>query len=349
MSLYMKNETAMNDPEEVGAVVTAGSTATVTLEYTKPDGQAVITVTDAANSSPLDGATVDCFSDKGGAVQTKTDSNGNATCACTSQDIWYALAYIIQASDISISEVSEIYCDEEGTPSSLITEYVATMPEAVSLTIPDAKTQGGTGELTDGFSVAFPAGSLGEGEVTVNIAPTLTPFKANKRPASLWAYSVSAQDQNGTAITQLASPAVFTVPVDQTHVEKQGLTLTDIEVAYYDPSIDHYKKTDNGSVLTEMDGQYFIKFEQTHLTDFAIVGNGYLGTVQGEDGGAIGFGGDGSGDSGSTGGNKAGGGGCSLTPNNSDISLAFIVGGLLIVIATLAFKKIQVARQKIKK
>lgn len=369
MSYYMKSQAAMNDPEEVGAAIVAGSSTNVTLQYTKPDGLAVISVIEgdvtvnasassylqggpngfivepkhvlnayeSASSSPIAKATVDCFSDKGGSVETTTDDNGNATCACTSQDIWYAVAYKIQANNIFTTSVDEVYCDTEATPNTLTINYASTMPESVSIKIPDGETEGGTVELTDGFSVFFPAGSLGKGERTVSVTPTLTPVTANKRPVS-WSYSVNATDENGSALTQLSSPAVFTVPVDQTKVEKNGLAMTDIDINYYDTTVCHYKKTDNSSVLTPVDDKHFIKFEQTHLTDFAIVGNGYLGAIEGGDGNTVGLGDDGSGSG--TGNNASGGGGCSVAPNNVHTNGYFALAGFLLAIASLALRRL---------
>lgn len=322
----MKNdETISNPPEQEVAVIT-GQTAEVTLNYQKPDhiakitalegdistastsaislatalipegqprlAKSVLNAQETAAASPVANATVDCFSNNGGSFEVQTDVNGLAECPCTSSDVWYGVVHNKVSNAIYLSDVTEVTCDSE-TENTLSVDFVTVAPEGVSITLTEPSTQAGTVELSDKFSVTFPAGAFGDAtQVTINADTVITPFTANKIPASFYAYRVTAFDENGAAINQLSTDATFKVPVNVTQVDNLGLTLKDISSNYFSDSIGAYIEIKN-SVVHEADNNdsdNFITFTQNHLTDFAVVGNGYLGGIKGEDDGPIGIG-----------------------------------------------------------
>ena len=152
----------------------------------------------------------------------------------------------------------------------------------------DPCNQSLTIELSDGFSVFFPSGALASDcdastIVTCNVDITVTPFTANKRPASFYAYTVSCQDENGSPIVQLNSNATFTVPVNQTQVENVGATMDAIDMCYFDTSTGAYSSVDSYTVDDTND---VITYQQNHLTDFAVVTNGNLAGIAGEEAGS---------------------------------------------------------------
>ncbi len=317
----MKMEESLNNPTEAQVTVVAGETQAVSLSYSQPDGSSHITVTEgdlavsalivgtARNvhgapllkavtdssdtaSSPSALATVDCFSTAGGSYEVTADENGSATCLCSTGDTWYAVAHKIVGNAFYMSEATLITCATEGSGDesgvgSLEVDFVTTVPERKSMTVTDASTQAVTIELSDGFSVFFPPGSLSADveNVTVDVDITITPFTANRMPASFYAYSVSAYDENQVAITRLNSNATFTVPFDADQVENMGLTDSEIEICYFNDSEGAYTPISTAALDTS---SRTISFTQDHLTDYAVVGNGYLGAVQGEDGGPLG-------------------------------------------------------------
>lgn len=342
MPYTMKAEESVSNPKEQEISVTIGQASSVTLNYVEPDQTILISVvegssastslskalvkkteepillkqvlnaTDSDASGPGAGATVDCFSNFGGSFQATTDTDGNATCPCVSGETWYVVTYNKVANALYLSEVTEATCDSTTTVQVAI-DYVTTLPEGRTVTTQDVSTQTTSVELSDGFSVSFPPGSLGttETQATVNVDTTVTPFTANKRPASFYAYSVNALDSNSTSITQLNVAATFRVPINKTQVENLGLSLSSVQASYFSESTGAYADVSN-SVTTEDDGnsQSFVTFQQNHLTDFAVIGNGFLTGIQGETGEEIGIGDDGTSDSGDGGSAASGSGGC---------------------------------------
>lgn len=348
----------MSDEQEV--MVTEGNSSEVTLRFEEPNGTIAVTVVEgdmAASalskgkslttrdsevplvkqvlnaseaSSPIASAKVYCFSPSGGNTEATTDASGNATNVCTTEDGWFCVAHNIVSNAYYLSEATEVSCSEEGTPLTLTLDHVTNVPESVSQTVTDAAEQSIMIELSDGASFFFPKGALGEADemATVSVAAVITPFTNNKIPVSYYGYRVSAQDANGMAITQLNAEATFTLPLNLAQLDNLGLSEADIACAFVAEEEDAYTNTP-----CTIAGK--VSFTVDHLTDFVIVGNGYLGGIQGEDGGAVGkedaTGGD---DGGSTGGNRGrGGGGCALVEQQTYqahlLGLLFVLGLLL--------------------
>jgi hypothetical protein len=306
---YMKSSENLLNPQEVSVTVTAGATVTASaLTFEKPDGTSVITVTQAAaatslsfgksaskslinpdtstSSSPAIGATVDCFSTSGGSFEAETDNNGVATCPCMTVDTWKAVAHNKVSNNLWMSEASDITCTVEGGAGSAAMSNVAILPEGKSVSVSDASSMSLTLELSDGFSVYFPNGSLSNSaeSVTCKADTTVTPFTANRRPASFYGYVVECQkDSTGASIVQLNSNATFTVPINQTQVENLGLSMTDVEMTYFSDSIGAYSVVDNG--YTTDSTRLLITYQQNHMTSFTVVGNGNLAGVAGGEAG----------------------------------------------------------------
>ncbi len=351
----MKTDESVNNPQEVEVTVVQGETVDAALAFTQPDSSVTITVSEGSlsadtsamqlnartlgkelprfkavvnadesdASSPAAFATVDCFSSQGGSFETTTDESGSASCPCTSSDSWYAVVHNTVSNALYISAVTPVTCTAGSATSTAIPiDYVTTVPEGKSQTVTDA-AQAVTITLSDDFSVSFPPGALGDsGEtVTVNVDVVMTPFTANRMPASFYAYSVNAFDGNNASITQLNSDASFNMPCDETQVANLGLDTASLETTYFDSTTGAYAPITNAV----MDGESCqVSFTQDHLTEFVVVGNGNLGAVQGTDGGELGTEGDDEGgdsgggdDGGETGGSASSGGGdggCSLNP-----------------------------------
>ena len=213
---------------------------------------------------------------------------------------------------------------------------MATAPEPVTATITDADGQQLTVTLSDSFSVSFPPGSLGDNGETISctVAPVITPVTANRQPVSFYGYNVSCFDNNGASIVQLNGNATFSVPYNAEQATNMmgDEAATELQSCYFDDATGAYTEINNAAVD---DAEDTISFQQTHLTDFAIVGNGNLGALQGTDGGEIGVGGgDDTGDTGEeageTGSAAAGSSGCGCnvnrTPTLGDKVLIAFVG-----------------------
>jgi len=300
---YLKDTESIMNPEEVSVTVAAGGNASADpLYFRQPDGTITVTIVEGtANSSrnlgasiskaivnadesaasPIANATVDCFSPSGATFEKTTNENGEATCPCITTDSWKVVAYNLVSNNLWLSEATSATCAAEGGTAELTISNVATVPEGKSITITDASTQSLTIELSDGFSVFFPIGSLSNEaeQVTCNVDVAVTPFTANKRPATFYGYMVNCQDSDGSSIVQLSSNATFRVPVNQTQVENLGLTVLDIEATYFDDSRGSY--SDIGSTLDSSSD--FVTFQVNHLTTYSIVGNGNLSSITGED------------------------------------------------------------------
>lgn len=368
---YLKSSENITNPDEVSVTVIAGESVSATLTFKEPDGTSVITVAqgsaeaslafgksvgkevagDDEASSPVAHATVDCFSVDGGSFEVETDETGVATCPCATTSEWKAVAYNIVANNLWMSEATDITCTAEGGVGSVTVNNVATLPEGKSVTISDVSTETLTIELSDGFSVFFPTGSLGtSGQATCNVDVTVTPFTANRRPASFYGYTVSCQDGNGSAIVQLNSNASFSVPVNQGQVENVGLTMDTIEMCYHDDSTGAYAPIPTATIDDEAD---VITYQQNHLTSFAVVGNGNLAGIAGEEAGeeANEHGEEEGG--GETGSAASSGGGCGCQvasePPLAEKLLVPMVFLLLIgarISVRFLFKKIRVTRRK---
>jgi hypothetical protein len=317
----MRADEYINSPEEATVSCVEGTTSSATLAYESPDGLAKVTLTEgnlavssisvgrafsvvggdtprlkqvvnaaeSSESSPTVEASVSCFSPAGGAFQVITDSTGVATCPCTTDDTWYAVAHNLVGNALYMSKTIKLSCSADTGATTMSIDHVTTVPESKSQTVTDAATQSITLELSDGFSVFFPQGATGDsGErVTCNADIVVTPFTANKIPASFYGYSVYCNDSNSVAITQLNSNATFTIPYNQTQMTNAGVSENDIECNYFNDSAGSYTQITTCAIDKTNDSS---SFTQNHLTDFVITGTGYLGAVQGEDGGAIGKG-----------------------------------------------------------
>lgn len=349
----------MSDEQEV--LATEGTTTDVTLRFKEPDGSIAVTVVEGdvaasalstgkalttrneevplikqvlnatAASSPVVNATVYCFSPSGGNTESMTDESGSSSNVCTTEDAWFCVGQNIVSNAYYLSEAVEVDCTAEGTPVTLTLDHVTNVPEGVSQTVTNAAEQSIMIELSDGASFFFPKGALGGDDemVTARVDPVITPFTSNKIPASFYGYRVAAEDANGVAITQLNAEATFTLPLNADQLANLGLSTADTSCAYPDVVEGVYTQIPTCTVADS------VSIKVDHLTDFVIVGNGYLGGIQGEDGGAVGkedaTGGD---EDGSTGSNRSrGGGGCALVEQQTYqahlLGLLFVLGLLL--------------------
>ena len=328
----LKLEESLNNPGETAVTVIAGESTSATLAFTAPDGSVNITVIEgnitptslsslvihdeSVTVSPVSAATVDLFSSAGGSFSKQADENGVVSIPCSTADTWYAVVSNLIANSVYLSAATAVTCSAEGTSAEIAIDWVATAPESVTVTSTNASQQL-TVTISDGFSVSFPPNSLGgDGEtVSCTVAPVMTPVTANRQPVSFYGYNVSCFDNNGVAITQLSGNATFNVPynADQAANMMGDAAATKMQSCYLDDSTGAYKGINN-SVVDETANT--ISFQQTHLTDFAIVGNGNLGALQGTDGGAIGVGGGDTGDTGGNGGDTGGETGAAATSGN---------------------------------
>lgn len=296
----MRKEESLNNPQECSVKAIVGKSSECKLQYEKPDGSVTITVTEgkvavsstsalkmivnaaeSAASSPVAHATVDCFSPAGGSVETTSEVDGTAKISCTTDDKWYCVCHNLVSNALYVSKATEISCSAEGASGTCPLDYITTVPEAMSQSITDASTQALTLKLSDGFNVSFPPSSLGGANqsATCTTDAVVTPFTANKIPANFYGYFVQCLDSNGAAIQKLNADATFTMPCNSTQLKKMGLTENDVQCTYFDTSNGAYNQVTNATI----DCANGISFSVNHLTDFAIVGNGFLGGVQGKD------------------------------------------------------------------
>lgn len=350
----------MSDEQEV--LATEGATTDVTLRFKQPDGAFAISVVEgdvAASalstgkalttrneevplikqvlnateaSSPVVNAKVYCFSPSGGNTESMTDESGTSTNVCTTEDAWFCVAHNIVSNAYYLSEAVEVSCSAEGTPLTLTVDHVTNVPEGVSQTVTNAAEQSIMIELSDGASFFFPKGALGGADemVTARVDPVITPFTNNKMPTSFYGYRVAAEDSNGVAITQLNAEATFTLPLNGEQLANLGLTEADVSCSYSDEG--GYMQIPTCTVVTNS-----VSIKVDHLTDFVVVGNGYLGGIQGEDGGAVGkedaTGGSDDSGSGSGASGGGGGGGCALVEQPAYqahlLGLLFVLGLIL--------------------
>lgn len=315
-----------NNPQECTVQAVMGSVNPCILQYEQPDGQINIVVSNGEIASsdlsglalksgavktapPLKGvlnaletdasnpyavATVDCFSPAGGSFEVTTDENGNATCSCSSDDKWFVVAYNIVGNALYVSSATECTCSPEGASCEVPVDFVTTLPEARSVTITDAATEQMLITLSDGAEFKCDQGCLGDtGEaVTCSMGPVVPPFTHNKVPANFYGHFINCYetvvDSNGSstrnAIQQLNTNATIKIPCNSSQLTNMGLTEDDVQCSYWDPATGSYKTNTNCAV----DCSVGTTLSVSHLTDFAIVGNGYLGGIQGEDGGAVG-------------------------------------------------------------
>lgn len=303
---YLRSTDNLLTPQETSVLLTSGGTESAVLSFEKPDGTVQVQVAEGSASasislgkgiakevvnlsesasSPIANATVDCFSPSGASFQVEANENGVATCPCSTVDTWKAAAYNIVANNLWMSDVTDITCAADGGSGTVTVNNVATVPEGKSVTVSDVTAQSLTVELSDGFSVFFPQSSLGtSGQATCNVDIEVTPFTANRRPASFYGYTVSCQDGNGASIIQLNSNATFSVPVNQGQVENVGLTMDSIEMCYFSDSNGAYAQIEGGYTIDDTND--VITYQQNHLTDFAIVGNGNLAGTSGDNAGS---------------------------------------------------------------
>lgn len=295
-------------PDEQSVTLAAGGSAEVILSFGEPDGEITINLLETSatisakhvgmvksvlkasgdDASVLENATVDIFSNSGAYATGATDSGGTAKLKCTVADKWYAVAYHIFGNYLYMSEATEFDCPKAGSADATSKEVkikqVASLPECQSKSF-DA-SQATTLDCTDGFSVSFPENVLDSygTNVSVTLAPVVTPFKSNMRPATFygWRIKASKTDTNEEIIT-LNGYATITCPCDTSQLEKVGLTLAETQAKYYDSSQDAYKDVS----CTQDTSSCKVTMTTNHLTDFVIAGNGNLKGLDGTPEGVI--------------------------------------------------------------
>jgi len=305
---YMRSEQNLLMPEEVVVeVLPGGEVQADTLSFQSPDGSSLITVLEGSSTSaltlggsrkrsvlndteasPVAHAKVDCFANGGAAFQVETDETGTATCPCSTGDTWKAIANNMVASSLWLSEATDITCATDGSGTALLTlNNLATVPEGKSVKSTDPANESITIELSDGFSFFCPVGAVKtEGEATCTVDPTVTPSQSGRRPASFYGYSVNCLDENNAPIVQLAGNCSFVVPCNQKQVENLGQSLDSIEMAYFDDSAGAYNVVETAVIdQGESGSSCKITYEQDHLTDYVVVGNGNLLGLTGEEAG----------------------------------------------------------------
>lgn len=336
-------ENNWTQPSEQAVTVAEGGSAAVELSFGEPDGTVVIALEEgtAAISAPIKSvhkaagdetsvvasATVDIFSNSGAYATGTTDDTGQVTLNCTVADTWYAAAYRIVSNALYMSEVTEITCTATpGDAQTISIRQAATLPECVSKTVDAGDTA--TFECTDGFSIAFPANSLGADgtNVSVSVAPTVTPSMAAYRPASFYGYSVTAtKTATQEAIIALNGNATLVIPCNASQIEKVGLETADLEPCYFDTSNGSYKTI--GEATTD-DTECLVTMSVDHLTDFVIAGNGNLkgldGTTDGVEPESQGGSDDGTGS-----GASSATGGCGCRTTRGPLDARALLGGLL--------------------
>ena len=223
-----------------------------------------------------------CYSELGGNTEANGDENGFATIPAASGDIWYCFAINVVHQDLYISESAEIAV----LPSPEINEVVLKL-NATGVKIPESINRSFdagasfTCELSDGFSVHFPANTLGNGGETVScsiVADPFLPYHAGKRPANQYGYDVKAYDSDNEELTQFSSEVTITLPMNQAILEKLDLIPEDLQLAWYDPSRGTYLLLNNVTIDKENN---LVIGKTNHFTEFALIGNG---TRAGSDG-----------------------------------------------------------------
>jgi hypothetical protein len=257
----VKLDEGLQEPPETAVTVKANETSSVALAYTVPDAESTITVTVKGTSDLVlaNNATVSCFSNEAASVEVHADTSGKATCPCTTEDTWYAIAQNIVTDTLYSSATTKISCSQ---------------------TITDAATQTVNLKLSDGFEVNFPQGCLGDAndQVTVTVTPVVTTATGPDVPLE-HGYSVTAVNSDtNESITQLKTPAVFTIPYDADKAAAVGVSEQELSVKYFDTSAGTYKDI---PAAVDSDANT-LAFEVDHLTDFAIVTNANLSNIQGK-------------------------------------------------------------------
>jgi hypothetical protein len=318
----MKKSENLNSPEECTACVKAGESTPCLLQYEQPDGSMQVACTEgnvAITTSALrlagsfapplkmalesndvniaSNSTVDCFSPAGGSYQEVTDVNGHATIPCSTDDAWYCVCHNKVGNPLYISPATNVTssCSTEASETrvEIPMDYITTVPEGKSQTIDSS--QRALIELSDNFAFECDEGALAEAgkTVTVSVDTVVPPFMANKIPVN-YGYFVQALllDSNGgtTPITQLRGTCTFHMPCKKSDLERYGLTENGITCSYYDNTRGAYSTITTSTVSCASDDpkENHISYSVNHLTDFAIVGNGFLGAIQGGDEGSLG-------------------------------------------------------------
>lgn len=317
VSYYDRTNEHLNTPKEQAVQLKQGETKEVTLQFGEPDGFSRITVVlgqeatdedslgkamklltpapllktvvnadDETAASPIAFATVDCFSPNGGSFEVTTDASGEATCPCTIDDPWFAVAHKMVGNAVYKSEVEQISCALEGGGGTLVLDHVSNAPEGKCQTIADVATESLTLELSDDSSFYFPPGSLGaeEAKASCCIDIIITPHTPSEIPLTNTAFALSCHDADGKEITKLNNEAELCLAYKESDVEASDVPEENTKVAYWDNAKGCY--TEINKAVRDIDGNT-ICFTQDHLTDFALIGKGNLGAVQGEDNGPL--------------------------------------------------------------
>ncbi|MBI1909862.1 MAG: carboxypeptidase regulatory-like domain-containing protein [Deltaproteobacteria bacterium] len=231
-------------------------------------------------------AMISCYSDLGGYAEATTNESCETSVPCTSGDKWYCVALNQVGGNAYISEYGEITCVPPADSGEKTKEVffklnaAATIPDAVNQTW-DCGTDNAL-TLSDKFSVAFPASSLGNkgANCSCTVQPTtMLPYQAAKRPSSFYGYDVTCKDASGAPITQFNADITLCMPVNDEQLNLLSLTTGDVRMAYRDRSTDSYINLT--SVTLDKENRLACG-KTNHLTEFVLIGNGTRAGVDGD-------------------------------------------------------------------
>ncbi|MBI2985117.1 MAG: VCBS repeat-containing protein [Candidatus Kerfeldbacteria bacterium] len=264
-------------PEEVTVFVPANGNAQAVLQFKQADGRITGTVYDSGGQR-VDFGFVGGWSEKGSNSGAPI-FDGRFSLNVTKDDSWHLRANTFE--DETFFDSGEIVIRTPDATNFQIAKDITVaesqfvFPEPVSETFDASQPKVIT--LSDGTTITIPAGALAsEGNVTVTINPTVDvrPMKSFK-PLG-FAYSMTATDENNTAISTFNVPVTISFPYDPDILEAMGLSPTDLIPSFFDTTTNTWTQVTT-AVINEAAGR--ITFTITHFTDFALGSNAEANAV----------------------------------------------------------------------
>ena len=265
IKVYAVSEDGLINPEEISLTLAAGAKKEILLSFRSSN--TIIKGTTYVGSSAKE-AFVSAWSDRGGYVDTKSDSQGRYSLAISNRDTW-RLAATAKYEDAlyKSSTVALTPSTTGGIVQNLLLEKERELPSPVTAT--SNANMPNVVATEDGMRVSVPANSIAAaGRATVTISPAAELPEQDSAQVVGVGYEVKALNEQGQDVTKLNASITVTIPYDPIELKNKGISVKELKMAYWDTVAGVWQEI-AASLVNEQ--EHLITATVNHLTRFAII------------------------------------------------------------------------------
>lgn len=265
---FVPSELGLINPDETVVTLAAGEEKTVVMQFKRHE-VFLRGIAKLSDGKPAPGAFVWAWSEKGGAVQDRSDASGAFSIPVSKNARWHIgagklindIPYKSSELSIDVKESSvlgvELILLDAGPP----------LPPSVAVSRPAAEIA--LVELSDGARVIVPPNAVAvSGNITVDVKPVIeAPIQPLTKVVGK-VYDITIKDQSGNIVSELAQETEIVLPYDDNDLKALKITEDKLAPSFYDEKTGAWVKLTE-FVVDKVNKKIVAKVK--HLTRFALV------------------------------------------------------------------------------